>query len=462
MTATIDLTETIDWPAYSPTEPTGLPHLTVIGTGYLGATHAVCMAALGFEVTGVDVDADKIARLAAGEVPFYEPGLGELLTKALDSGRLRFTTDFAEAGRLGDVHFLCVGTPQAKGSDAADMTYVRSAVRELAQHLTRRTLVVGKSTVPVGTAAEMTALLQELAPAGDQVELAWNPEFLREGFAIEDTMTPDRLVFGVASAWAESMLRAAFEPVITEHATPVLVTDLHTAELVKVAANSFLATKISFINAMAEVCEVTGADVSGLAKALSYDTRIGGRFLHPGLGFGGGCLPKDIRAFRHRAEELGAGPAVAFLGEVDAINLRRRSRTVDLVRELAGGDLSGVRVAALGAAFKPNSDDIRDAPALDVAASLQRAGAIVTVYDPAAMDNARRKFPELAYGTSAMDAAIDADVVVLLTEWVEFREIDPAALAAVVAQRNVVDGRHALNPVDWRAAGWTYRALGRP
>jgi UDPglucose 6-dehydrogenase len=438
------------------------PRLTVLGTGYLGATHAICMAVLGFEVLGVDVDEAKIAKLAAGEVPFFEPGLPELLAKALDSGRLRFTTDFAEAAEFGDVHFVCVGTPQQAGSHAADMTYVHAAVRQLAVHLRRRALVVGKSTVPVGTAAALTEVVHEVAPAGRDVELAWNPEFLREGFAVDDTMRPDRLVFGVTSAWAEEQLRAAFAPVIEANDTPVLVTDLPTAELVKVAANSFLATKISYINAMAEVCESAGADVSALAKALSYDERIGGRFLHPGLGFGGGCLPKDIRAFMHRAEEIGAGQAVAFLREVDAINLRRRARTVDLVRELAGGDVAGKRIAALGAAFKPNSDDIRDAPALDVAATLHSAGATVTVFDPAALDNARRVHPELQYGESALDAARDADVVVLLTEWAEFRQIDPDTLGEVVAQRRVVDGRHALDPVTWRSAGWEYRALGRP
>ncbi|MBK3624347.1 UDP-glucose/GDP-mannose dehydrogenase family protein [Streptomyces sp. MBT49] len=437
------------------------PRLTVIGTGYLGATHAICMAVLGFDVLGVDVDPVKIERLGSGEVPFFEPGLPELLAKALDTGRLRFTTSFEEAGEFGDIHFVCVGTPQQQGSYAADLTYVDGAVTELARHLRRRALVVGKSTVPVGTAARLTELVQRTAPAGTDVELAWNPEFLREGYAVDDTLRPDRLVFGTQSPWAEEQLRAAFAPVI-EQGTPVVVTDLPTAELVKVAANSFLATKISYINAMAEVCEATGADVTGLAQALSYDDRIGGRFLRPGLGFGGGCLPKDIRAFSHRAEELGVGQAVSFLREVDAINQRRRARTVDLVRELAGGDLAGVRVTALGAAFKPNSDDIRDAPALDVARTLHRAGAVVTVVDPAATGNARRAYPELTYGTDVLGAAAGADVVVLLTEWTEFREIDPQAMGAVVAGRRIVDGRHALDPVRWRAAGWEYRALGRP
>ncbi|RFS82152.1 UDP-glucose/GDP-mannose dehydrogenase family protein [Actinomadura spongiicola] len=438
---------------------TELPRLTVIGTGYLGATHAICMAVLGYEVLGVDVDQGKIDKLASGEVPFFEPGLPELLTKALESGRLRFGTSFEEAGEFGDVHFVCVGTPQMAGSDAADLTYVDAAFRSLAPHLNRRALVVGKSTVPVGTAKRLTEVVQSLAPAGDEVELAWNPEFLREGFAVDDTMRPDRLVFGVASAWAEEQLRAAYQPVL-DLGTPVVRTDLATAELVKVAANSFLATKISYINAMAEVCEAVGADIKDLADSLALDDRIGGKFLKPGLGFGGGCLPKDIRAFAHRAEEIGVGQAVSFLREVDDINRRRRARTVDLVREMLGG-ISGKRIAAWGAAFKPNSDDIRDAPALDVARTMHGLGGRVRVFDPAALDNARRAFPELRYGDSAFDVAQDADVVVLLTEWSDFREIDPEALAKVVKHKRIVDGRHALDAEQWRAAGWEYRALGR-
>ncbi|WSA16513.1 UDP-glucose/GDP-mannose dehydrogenase family protein [Streptosporangium subroseum] len=440
---------------------TELPRLTVIGTGYLGATHAICMASLGYDVVGLDVDSKKIEQLQSGEVPFFEPGLPELLGKALASGRLRFTTSYAEAAEHGDVHFVCVGTPQQPGSDACDLRYIDDTIRSLAPHLTRRCLVAGKSTVPVGTAALLADLIHELAPAGEEVELAWNPEFLREGFAIDDTLRPDRLVFGVTSEWAREQLTAAFQPII-DLGTPVVVTDLATAELVKVAANSFLATKISYINAMAEVCEATGADVRDLAKALAYDDRIGGRFLQPGLGFGGGCLPKDIRAFAHRAEEIGVGQAVSFLREVDAINRRRRSRTIDLVREMLGGQLDGKKIACLGAAFKPNSDDIRDAPALDVARTMHGLGATVRVYDPAALDNARRAYPELRYGTSALDVARDADVVVLLTEWTEFREIQPSALEQVVRHTRIVDGRHALDAGVWRAAGWEYRALGCP
>jgi UDPglucose 6-dehydrogenase len=440
-------------------EPPVTSHrITVLGTGYLGATHAVCMAELGYEVLGLDVDKAKIDKLAAGEVPFFEPGLDALLRKNLATGRLQFTTSFQQVGEFGDVHFVCVGTPQKRGEYAADLRYVDAVMRDLAPCLRDGALVVGKSTVPAGTAAR---LAEELAVSAPGAELAWNPEFLREGFAVEDTLRPDRLVVGVRSERAEQLLREVYAPVI-ETGTPFVVTDFATAELVKVAANAFLATKISFINAMAEVCEATGADVTMLSKALSYDARIGGRFLHAGLGFGGGCLPKDIRAFMARAGELGVDQALSFLKEVDAINLRRRARTVDLARELLDGSFAGSRVGVLGAAFKPNSDDIRDSPALDVAATCQRQGAAVRVYDPAAMDNAKREYPQLAYVDSAAAAAQSADVLLHLTEWQEFREMDPKVLADVVAEKRILDGRNALDLDRWRGAGWTYRALGRP
>jgi UDPglucose 6-dehydrogenase len=436
------------------------PRLSVIGTGYLGATHAVCMVELGYDVIGLDVDETKIKRLRAGEIPFYEPGLTELLAKHIDGGRLRFTTSYAEVAEFADVHFVCVGTPQRKGELAADVSYVDAAFSSLAEHLTRKVLVVGKSTVPAGTAVRMEALLQELAPCKD-VELAWNPEFLREGYAVEDTLHPDRLVFGVHSDWAEQQIRAAFAPVLAT-GTPVVVTDFATAELVKVAANSFLATKISFINAMAEVCEVTGADVTQLADAIGHDARIGRRFLNAGLGFGGGCLPKDIRAFIARAGELGVDQAVSFLREVDEINLRRRSRTVDIGLDLVDGSYHGTHVAVLGAAFKPDSDDIRDSPALDVAASIGRRGGTVVIYDPQAMENARRAHPELVYVDSLTKAVTGADVIMLLTEWDEFKTMSPDSIGELVAHRNLVDGRNVLDAAQWRAAGWHYRALGRP
>ncbi|MDT4997145.1 MAG: UDPglucose 6-dehydrogenase [Pseudonocardiales bacterium] len=436
------------------------PGLSVVGTGYLGATHAVCMVELGYEVIGMDVDELKIEQLRAGQVPFFEPGLPELLGKHIDGGRLRFTTSYAEVADFADVHFVCVGTPQRPGELAADLTYVEAAMTGLAKHLTRKVLVVGKSTVPAGTAERMQRLLSAQAP-GTGVELAWNPEFLREGFAVEDTLRPDRLVFGVRTSWAEQQIRAAFAPVI-ETGCPVVVTDFATAELVKVAANSFLATKISFINAMAEVCEATGADVTQLAEAIGYDARIGRRFLNAGLGFGGGCLPKDIRAFIARAQELGVDQAVSFLREVDQINLRRRARTLEFGQNMLDGSYRGARVAVLGAAFKPNSDDIRDSPALDVAAAAHALGARVVGYDPQAGQNARRAHPELEFADSLHEAVRGADLLMLLTEWQEFQAMQPEAIGRLVARRNLVDGRNVLDPAQWRAAGWRYRALGRP
>ena len=435
--------------------------LTVLGTGYLGATHAACMAELGFEVLGMDVDPSKVGMLAEGRVPFFEPELEPLLRKHVESGRLRFTSSYAEVAAFGDVHFLCVGTPQRKGEYAADMRYVDGVVDGLAPHLDRPCLVVGKSTVPVGTAARLRERLTASAPAGTQVELAWNPEFLREGFAVEDTLRPDRLVVGTDSAAAEATLREVYATAISS-GTPFLVTDYATAELVKVSANAFLATKISFINAMAEVCEATGADVTVLADALGHDERIGRKFLNAGLGFGGGCLPKDIRAFMARAGELGVDQALSFLKEVDAINMRRRGHVVDRARDMLGGSFLGKIVGVLGATFKPNSDDCRDSPALNVAGQIQLQGAQVTVYDPRGTDNARALFPTLGYASSSVEACEGADLVLHLTEWAEFREMDPALLSDVVAEKRIIDARNALDPKRWRDAGWTYGALGRP
>ena len=435
--------------------------ITVLGTGYLGTTHAACLAEMGFEVLGVDVDSARIDALTDGVLPFYEPGLESLLQSGLKSGRLSFTASYAEAAAFGDVHFVCVGTPQLNGSYGADLSQVDSCIATLGPLLDRPCLVVGKSTVPVGTAQVMAERLSRISPAGLACELAWNPEFLREGHAVEDTMRPDRIVAGVTSASAEAALREIYAGPISS-GTPFLVTDLPTAEIVKVAANAFLATKISFINAMAEVCEATHADVTMLSEALGLDPRIGSAALRPGLGFGGGCLPKDIRAFMARAEELGVDQALSFLREVDAINMRRRARMVDLARELAGGSLRDQTIGVLGVAFKPDSDDIRDSPALDVAATIHDLGAAVTVYDPAALVHARRVHPELSYADSMTDAVKGADVTLLLTEWQEFREADPKELAQMVARRNIVDGRNSLDADHWRAAGWTYRALGRP
>ena len=437
------------------------PRLTVLGTGYLGITQAACMASEGFDVLGLDTDAAKVDRLQAGEVPIYEPGLDALVRDGLGSGRLRFTTSYQRAADFGDVHFLCVGTPQQRDGHSADTSQLESCITSLAPGLRRPCLVVGKSTVPVGTAARLRSLLARLAPAAEAAEVCWNPEFLREGHGVQDTLRPDRVVVGVTSARAEAALRQVYAPQI-DAGIRFFVTDLATAELSKVAANAFLATKISFINAVAEVCDAAEADVMVLADILGCDPRIGSAFLRPGLGFGGGCLPKDVRAFQASAAELGAGDALRFLHEVDAINLGRRTHMVSLVAEALGGSVAGRAVCVLGAAFKPGSDDVRDSPALDVARILHGMGAQITVYDPAAMENARAVCPEFSYGDSALGAAVDADIVLLLTDWPEFGAIDPDALGAVTAGRLLVDGRYALDPEAWRGAGWSYRACGIP
>ena len=434
--------------------------VSVIGVGYLGLTHAVCLADLGHEVLAIDVDADKIAQAAAGQAPFFEPGLEPLLRKHVETGRLRFTDSFEQVGAFAEVHFVCVGTPQTPGG-AADLSYLHAAAAALAPHLAAACLVVGKSTVPVGTAAALLAQLRAAARAGDGVDLAWNPEFLREGYAVQDSLTPDRFVFGVTAASAAATLREVYAKPLAA-GIPALEMDLETAELVKVAANAFLATKISFINAMAEVCEAAGADVIALAGALGHDERIGRKFLGPGLGFGGGCLPKDIRAFAATAAGLGVDSVPALLGTVDAINRGRRQRVIDLARQAVGGSLAGKRTAVLGIAFKPNSDDIRDSPSLDICDRLTAAGAVVSVHDPVAMANAARVRPDLHYAASVFEAAEGADLVLHLTEWADYRAIDPAALGQVVAHRSIIDARCALDRGTWQDAGWTLRAPGRP
>jgi UDPglucose 6-dehydrogenase len=443
-------------PVSSVGTPTDQLRLTVIGAGYLGATHAACMASLGFEVLCVDIDQRRIGQLARGQLPFHEPGLPKLLRAGLDSRRLRFSMSYEDAAAFGDVHFICTGTPQQPGSGRADLTQVYGAVGALAPLLRRPCLIAGKSTVPVGTAKELAA---RVAQDTHLAELAWNPEFLRESSAVADTLAPDRIVIGVSSAGAEHLLRCVYASQLA-YGVPLFVTDLETAELAKVAANAFLATKISFINALAEMCEMTGGNVRQLADIIGADPRIGPAFLRPGLGFGGGCLPKDIRAFIASAADAGVGESLAFLAEIDAINLRRRARTADLALEMADGDLTGVRVCILGAAFKPGSDDVRDSPALDVARLVHVMGAQVTVYDPAALENARRACPQLTYATSVREAARDANMLLLLTEWPEFATLRPEELSDVVAARNIIDGRSILDPERWRAAGWVYRALG--
>ncbi len=431
--------------------------ISVIGCGYLGAVHASAMAELGHEVVGIDIDAHRVAELAAGRPPFFEPGLPEILTSATASGRLRFSTDMADAAGA-EVHFVAVGTPQSPGTDAADLRYVDAAFEALLPHLAEGALVVGKSTVPVGTAARLAARVAQVAPSAS---VAWNPEFLREGFAVKDTIEPDRLVYGVGDDHAASVLDLVYRAAI-EAGTPRIVTDYATAELVKVAANAFLATKISFINAMAEIAEVSGADVTQLADAIGHDARIGRRFLNAGVGFGGGCLPKDIRAFAARAEELGRGDSVGFLREVDAINLRRRQRVVDLAVDALGGSVNERKIAVLGVSFKPDSDDVRDSPALDVAVQLKGLGARVVATDPQGIENARLRHPQLEYSASTRETLLDAELVVLVTEWPEYCALDPAEAGGLVSGRRIIDGRNVLDPRAWRATGWSYLGLGRP
>jgi UDPglucose 6-dehydrogenase len=435
--------------------------VSVIGCGYLGAVHAAAMAELGHDVVAVDVDPNKIASLAAGVAPFFEPGLPEILASALESKRLRFTTDIAEVAG-STVHFIAVGTPQKSGSNAADMTYVDSAVDALIPFLGDADFLVGKSTVPVGTSQRLE---EKVTAAGSSATVVWNPEFLREGFAVQDTISPDRLVFGIneGSSYEPALaaLRQVYATALSAD-TPLVVTDRATAELVKIAANSFLATKISFINAMSEIAEATGANVSELADAIGYDTRIGRRFLNAGVGFGGGCLPKDIRAFSARAEELGLASSVSFLAEVDAINLRQRERVIARVIADGGGEAVGLTVAVLGLAFKPQSDDVRDSPALDVAMGLSAAGATVVGYDPEAMSAAKNRFPELVVAETAHQALLNADIAVLVTEWPEFVQLDPRNVGDLMAHKRIVDARNVLDPATWRAAGFHYSSLGRP
>ena len=434
--------------------------ISVIGCGYLGAVHAACMAKLGHDVVGIDVDDRKINELQAGRAVFYEPGLPELLQEVVSTGRLKFSSSMSDS-KGAEVHFLCVGTPQLKGEYAADMRYVDSAFKSLLESLEPGNLVVGKSTVPVGTAAR---LAKDLAQRHPDAVLAWNPEFLREGFAVKDTLSPDRFVYGVPGGEPGVRAAAALDEVYASAlalGTRRVIADYATAELVKAAANSFLATKVSFINAMAEVCEVTGGDVTVLADALGMDDRIGRKYLNAGIGFGGGCLPKDIRAFMARAGQLGADQALTFLREVDDINVRQRMRTVELTRGLLCGSLLGKRITVLGAAFKPNSDDVRDSPALNIAAQLQLQGAEVTVTDPQAIEGARRRFPELVYEQDRDEAISNAHALVLLTEWEEYRTLAADHAARLVRTRNILDGRNVLDSQLWRAAGWTYKGFGR-
>ncbi len=427
--------------------------VSVIGLGYLGTTHSVAMAKLGHQVIGVEPNQERLASLREGKVPFHEPGLEEELNNQLASGRLTFQEAHSLETKACDIHFICVGTPQRESGEA-DTSYVMSAARELAKNLRPESVVAGKSTVPVGTAAELKKMMSEIA--GFDVHLAWNPEFLREGTALEDSLKPDRIVVGSWDQYSVEKLREVYQPIL-KTGTPFLALDVETAELVKVAANAFLATKISFINAMAEVAEAAGADAVALAEAIGHDERIGKKFLRTGIGFGGGCLPKDIRGFVARAEQLGVGSALEFLKDVDQVNLRRRDRVVELSKEELK-DLSGKKILVLGISFKPDSDDLRDSPALEIARKLADLGAEVTVHDPVALSALKNPGKLLIQEDLAL-AAKNADLVILGTEWKQYRELDPKDLD--VKNKTVIDGRNALEVAKWQKAGWKVIALGR-
>jgi len=430
--------------------------ICVVGLGYLGVTHALAMAKLGHDVIGIDLDSEKVGSLNAGKVSFHEPGLEEALREALSRESVAFQTSFDMTEQL-QVIFICVGTPQNGSGKSADTSFVFSAGESIAKVMTPETVVVGKSTVPVGTATALRDRMSEVA--GFPVHLAWNPEFLREGTALEDSLNPDRLVIGSWDDYSSQKLREVYKPIL-DRDTPLVEVDVPTAELVKVAANAFLATKVSFINAMAEVAEVSGADAVELAKAIGYDDRIGNKFLRNGIGFGGGCLPKDIRGFAARAEELGVGEAVGFLQDVDAINQRRRARVVTLAEQELG-ELKDKKILMLGLSFKPDSDDMRDSPALDIAVRLAQAGARVTVHDPVALSALGDKHPELIREQDLSAAAKNQELAILGTEWSEYRAIDPTAFGDLVANKLIIDGRNVLDVASWQAAGWRLIALGR-
>jgi UDPglucose 6-dehydrogenase len=431
-------------------------NVSVIGTNYLGATHAAGLAEFGHSVIGVDIDADRVKTLNSGQSHIFEIGLEPLLEKHTTSGRLRFTTDYSDIADWADVHFLALGTPSAPGG-AADLSQLHAAVDTLGPLLTKPTLVVGKSTVPVGTAMQLERRLRLASPAGEGVEVAWNPEFLREAHAVEDTLTPDRLVFGTHSRQALELLEEVYSMPLTE-ATPVVRCDIATAELIKVAANAFLATKISFINAMAGMCQAAGGDITLLADAIGYDKRIGREFLNAGLGFGGGCLPKDIAALAVRAEELGVDTLRDFIRSVEAINDRQRTELAELAIDQAGGDVHGKRIAVLGATFKPGTDDTRNSPALTVADYLHARGADVRIYDPQARLPHRDGFTQVS---TVEQAVRGAEVVLHLTEWPEFRQLDPEQLGELVTSKIVIDGRLKLHTPTWLNAGWKVVQIGR-
>ena len=433
-------------------------NITIIGSGYVGLVSGACFSEFGFTVTCIDKDQQKIDALNDGVIPIYEPGLDDLVARNTAAGRLTFGTDLAAAVGAADAVFIAVGTPTRRGDGHADLSYVYAAAEEIAHHLEGYTVVVTKSTVPVGTGREVERILRQTNPAA-AVDVASNPEFLREGSAIGDFMRPDRVVVGTESPRARDVMAALYRPLFLLE-TPILFTTLETSELIKYAANAFLAVKISFINPMADLCEKVGADVHDVSRGMGLDKRIGPKFLHPGPGYGGSCFPKDTLALVKTAEDHDA--RVTIVEEVVAYNARRKLAMADRVIDAMGGDVDGRRIAVLGLAFKPETDDMRDSPALDILPKLAAAGAEIAAYDPAAMDQAKPLLPQaVRFCSSSLECLHEADAVVVITEWNEFRALTPAALQQQMQGRVVVDLRNIFDPDAMVNAGFAYHNIGR-
>ena len=435
--------------------------IAMIGTGYVGLVSGACFSEFGVTVTCVDKDAGKIARLQRGDIPIYEPGLEQLVASNTAAGRLAFTTDLDEAVAGADAIFIAVGTPSRRGDGHADLSYVFAAAEEigaaLAKHVGQRSIVVTKSTVPVGTGRRVERILAEALPAG-RADVASNPEFLREGSAIEDFMRPDRVVIGTESEHARNVLRALYRPLYLLE-TPILFTTLETAELTKYAANAFLATKITFINEMADLCEAVGADVQDIARGIGLDGRIGAKFLHAGPGFGGSCFPKDCKALIRSAEI--AKSQLAIVDAVVRVNDARKRRMADRIEAVLGGDIYGKTRAVLGLTFQPNTDDMRDSPSLSILPVLREGGATIRAFDPEGMEEAKRLMPDLDYCADAYEAMDGADALILITEWNEFRGLDLDRVKALLSRPVVIDLRNIYKPEEMVAAGLSYHSIGR-
>ena len=431
--------------------------ISVVGTGHVGLTTAACLAHIGHEVLGVDDDAEKIAQIERGEAPFHEPGLSELVAEGLDTGRLRVSTSTAEAAAHAEVVFVCVGTPTLPSGEA-DLAQVERVGRAVAANLHGYAVVVEKSTVPVETGVWLQEIMDQERNGHGEFDVASNPEFLREGQAVRDALEPDRIVVGADSERALERLREVYRPIIDSTGCPFVTTDLATAELIKHSSNAFLATKISFINQVAEICERTGADVEEVAHAMGLDARIGPSFLRAGIGYGGECFPKDVRAYRYKADQLGVD--FGILREIEQVNAGRVEAFVEKIRTVAGG-LSGRRVGLWGLSFKPETDDLRNAPAVEVARTLLDEGAAIVAHDPAAMTAVKRLLPEIGLASTPYDAARDAECLVICTEWPEYAAADLERLRGEMASAVVVDGRNVFRPRDMAAAGFVYASIGR-